>query len=61
MTSIYQTYTPMKRDGLWWVMDSEGYEVSYVGYETKKEAIEAARIAKEDDIRKAKFVDDVLR
>jgi hypothetical protein len=61
MTRIYQTYAPMKRDGLWWVIDSEGYEVSYVGYETKKEALEAARIAKEDDIRKAKFVDDVLR
>jgi hypothetical protein len=61
MTRIYQTYAPMKRDGFWWVIDSEGYEVSYVGYETKKEALEAARIAKEDDIRKAKFVDDVLR
>ncbi len=35
------TYTVEKRYGLWWVMDSEGYEVSYVGYETKREANEA--------------------
>jgi hypothetical protein len=43
------TYTATKRDGLWWVMDSEGYEVSYVGYETKKEAMKSARIRKLED------------
>ena len=31
------------RDGLYWVVDFEGYEISYVGFVTKAEALESAR------------------
>ena len=42
-------YTVAKRDGLWWVLDEDGYEISYVGYETKKEALELARVRAAED------------
>ncbi len=50
------TYTLEQHRGLWWVIDHEGYEVSYVGYETKREAEEARRIQIIDDAKKAKFI-----
>jgi hypothetical protein len=42
-------YTVIKRDGLWWVVDAEGFEVSYVGYELKKEALDSARVRAWDE------------
>ncbi len=43
------TYTVHKRDGLWWVIDHDGYEVSYVGHPTKREALESARVREAED------------
>jgi hypothetical protein len=38
-----------KARGLWWVLDEDGYEVSYVGYDTKREALESARVFQADE------------
>jgi hypothetical protein len=42
-------YTVTKRDGLWWVVDADGFEVSYVGHDFKYEAVAAAKQRKADD------------
>ncbi len=43
-----------KARGKWWVVDSEGYEVSYIGHDTKREALESAKILAADrEYRKA--------
>jgi hypothetical protein len=42
-------YKIEKHRGLWWLIDEEGYEVSYIGYETKREAIDAAKVRVEED------------
>jgi hypothetical protein len=44
-------YTIEKHRGLWRLIDAEGYETNYVGYDTKKEALEAAKIRTADDAR----------
>ena len=44
-------YTVTKRDGEWWLIDADGYEVSYVGHTTKKQALEAAKIRTMEDER----------
>ena len=50
-------YTVAKREDGWHVVDSEGYDISYVSYDTKREALESARIytqeAKDHDRREA--------
>ena len=43
------TVAKSKSNGLWWVLDAEGFEVSYVGYDFKKDALEAARVRREED------------
>ena len=50
------TYTVAKARNLWWVYDHEGYEVSYIGYDLKKDALESAKVRAYDDfaIRKEK-------
>lgn len=42
-------YSVAKRDGQWWVVDADGFEVSYVGYEFKYEAEKSARIHADED------------
>jgi hypothetical protein len=42
-------YSVTKRDGLWWIVDADGFEVSYVGYEFKYEAEEAIRVREIED------------
>lgn len=37
-------YSVAKRKDGWHVIDSEGFDVSYVGYDTKREAVESARV-----------------
>lgn len=37
-------YSVAKREDGWHVIDHEDYDVSYVSYETKREAMESARI-----------------
>lgn len=37
-------YQVAKRQDGWHVIDLDGYDVSYVSYDTKKEALESARI-----------------
>ena len=43
------TVEKSESNNLWWVLDADGYEVSYVGYEFKKDAVEAARIKAAED------------
>jgi hypothetical protein len=42
-------YHVAKARGLWWVIDRDGYEVSYVGYDTKAQALDAARVREDED------------
>lgn len=42
-------YTVTKRDGLWWVVDADGFETSYVGHDFKYEAVAAAKVRAADD------------
>jgi len=42
-------YSVAKARGLWWIIDADGFEVSYVGYEFKKEAEAAARTRAAED------------
>lgn len=42
-------YTVAKARGLWWVLDVEGYEVSYVGHDTKAAATAAAKVRGYED------------
>jgi hypothetical protein len=44
-------YKIEKHRGLWWLIDEEGYECNWVGHETKREAIEAAKVREEDDAK----------
>jgi hypothetical protein len=37
-------FSVAKRADGWHVVDDEGYDVSYVSYDTKREALESARI-----------------
>jgi hypothetical protein len=42
-------YTVAKARGKWWVIDDEGFEVSYVGHDFKYEALAAVKIQEADD------------
>jgi hypothetical protein len=42
------TVVKHKHDGFWWVIDDDGYDVSYVGYDFKKDAIEALKIWRDE-------------
>ncbi len=42
-------YTVAKREDGWHVVDEDGFDVSYVSYETKREAVESARIYRDED------------
>jgi hypothetical protein len=42
-------YSVTKRDGLWWVVDADGFEVSYVGHEFKYEAEAAIKVREIED------------
>jgi hypothetical protein len=37
-----------RRGDGWHVLDQEGYDVSYITYETKKEALDALKVYRED-------------
>ena len=48
------TVAKSKSNGLWWVLDEDGFEVSYIGYDFKKDALEAARVRRQEDREIAK-------
>jgi hypothetical protein len=58
-------YTVEKHRGLWWVIDAEGYEARSVGYETKTEALQSAKIVEQEDaaydFKKQAFIDKVMK
>lgn len=46
-------YSVAKRDGLWWVLASDGYDAIAIGYDLKKEAVAAMKVRKEEDAERA--------
>ena len=43
------TVTKSKSNGMWWVLDADGFEVSYVGYDYKMDAVAAMKARIADD------------
>ena len=50
----YGIYAVQKRQDGWHVVDSEGYDVSYVTYSTKREALESAAVRAQEDCQALK-------
>jgi hypothetical protein len=50
---VTEHYYVAVRNKAWHVLDSDGYEVAYVSYDTKKEAVAAAKVREQDDKREA--------
>lgn len=42
-------YSVAQRNRVWWVIDADGYEVSYVWHDTKREALASARLREAED------------
>jgi hypothetical protein len=43
-----QTFSLARRGDGWHVVDHEGYDVSYVSYETRKEALHSLKVLQEE-------------